>query len=69
MLKNLQEALNMATRCEGICKDFEKHRSPAMLHEWKMVKRRWEMDMSQPDPYQVVERGKAVVHFMLLCRY
>ena len=62
LLKNLQEALKMAGRCEDICKDFEKHRPPAMIHEWKMMKRRWEMDVSQPDPYQVIEKGKTIVH-------
>ena len=62
LLKNLREAVNMAKQCEDTCKDFEKHRPPAMVHEWKMMKRRWEMDPSQPDPYQVVEKGKTTVH-------
>ena len=62
LLKNLREAMNMAKQCEDTCKDFEKHRPPAMVHEWKMMKHRWEMDPSQPDPYQVVEKGKTTVH-------
>ena len=62
LLKNLREAVNMAKQCEDTCKDFEKHRPPAMVHEWKMMKRRWEVDPSQPDPYQIVEKGKTTVH-------
>ncbi|KAF9642006.1 hypothetical protein BDM02DRAFT_3065727, partial [Thelephora ganbajun] len=56
LLKNLHEAVHMVKRCEDTCKDFEKHRPPSMVHEWKMMKRRWEMDPSQPDLYLVVEK-------------
>ena len=52
----------MAVRCEDICEDFEKHRSPDMVREWKMAKRRWEIDLTQPDLYVLVERCEAVVH-------
>lgn len=52
----------MANRCEEACSDFEKHRSPEMIHEWKMVKRRWEIDPTQPDPYVLVEKGKTAIH-------
>jgi len=48
----------MTNQCEEACSDFEKQRPPAMVHEWKMVKRRWEIDPTQPDPYVLVERGK-----------
>ena len=65
LLKNLREAMNMAKQCEDTCKDFEKHRPPAMVHEWKMMKCRWEMDPSQPDPYQIVKKGKTTVHTTL----
>lgn len=61
LLKNLREAVDMTRRSEDICEDFEKHRPPAMVREWKMIKQKWEKDVSQPDPYQVVEKGKAVV--------
>jgi len=27
-----------------------------------MMKRNWEIDPSQPDPYAVVEKGKVVIH-------
>ena len=65
LLKNLRKALEMARRCEDICADFEKHRPPAMICEWRAMKQKWEMDVSQPDPYQVVEKGKATVHTAL----
>ena len=65
LLKNLREAVDMAKRCEDACEDFEKHRSPGMIHEWKMMKSRWEMDPTQPDPYQVVEKGKTAIHTAL----
>ena len=52
----------MAKRCEDICQDFEKHRPTRMVHEWKVMKHRWEVDPSQPDPYAVVEKGKAVIY-------
>ena len=64
-MKNLREALKMAKLCEDICEDFEKHQSEAMVHEWKMMKRRWEMDPSQPDPYQVTEKGEMAVYTSL----
>ncbi|KAF9643122.1 hypothetical protein BDM02DRAFT_3104848, partial [Thelephora ganbajun] len=60
LLKNLREAVHMVKRCEDTCKDFEKHRPPSMVHEWKMMKRRWEMDPSQPDPYLVVEKASSL---------
>lgn len=47
----------MAKKCEAACKEFEAHRSPAMIHQWNMMKHRWEVDPSQPDPYRVVEKG------------
>jgi hypothetical protein len=50
----------MAKKCEDACQDFEEHRSPRVIHEWKMIKLRWEKDFSQPDPYQVAERGKLI---------
>ena len=62
LLKNLREAVNMAKRCESICEDFERHRPPGMVYEWKMMKRRWEMDPSQQDPYEIVEKGKATIY-------
>jgi hypothetical protein len=62
LLKNLREAHEMTKRCEDICQEFEKHRPPGTIHEWKMIKRRWELDSSQPDPYVVVEKGKATAH-------
>ncbi|KAF9778389.1 hypothetical protein BJ322DRAFT_1014720, partial [Thelephora terrestris] len=57
LLKNLREAVVMARKCEEACQDFEKHRPSSVIHEWKMMKLRWDKDFSQPDPYQVVERG------------
>ena len=61
-MKNLREALDMAKRCEDICADFEKHQPPGTIDEWKRMKSRWEMDPSQPDPYQTPERGEPIVH-------
>ena len=61
MLKNLREAVKMAERCESVCGDFEKNLPQETIHEWKVMKRRWEIDPSQPDPYQITERGEAVV--------
>ena len=52
----------MAKRCEDICEDFEEPRSARMIHEWKVMKCRWEMDPSQPDPYMLPEKGKIVIH-------
>ena len=52
----------MAKQCEDTCGDFEEHISPEMIHEWKIMKRRWEVNPLQPDPYRVVEKGKTVVH-------
>ena len=52
----------MAKWCEDICQDFEKHRPAKMVHEWKAMKRRWELDASQPDPYVLPEKGKTVIH-------
>ena len=48
----------MTAQCEEACSDFEKHRPAGMIHEWKMMKRRWEIDPTQPDPYVLVEKGK-----------
>ena len=62
LLKNLQEALAMTKRCEDVCEDFEKHWPAEMIREWKEMKRRWEVDPTQPDPYVVVEKGKMVIH-------
>ena len=52
----------MAKRCKDICQDFEKHRPTRMVHEWKVMKHRWEVDPLQPDPYTVVEKGRAVIY-------
>ena len=52
----------MAKRCEDICQDFEKHRPPGMVYEWKMMKRKWEIDPSQSDPYVVHEKGKTTIY-------
>ena len=65
LLKNLREALDMAKRCEEVCEDFEKHRPPEVIHDWKMLKRRWELDPSQPDPFVLVEKGTTVVRVIL----
>ena len=65
LLKNLREALDMAKQCEDVCEDFEKQRPPAMIHEWKMMKLEWEMDVSKPDPYQLIEKGKTFVHTLV----
>ena len=62
LVKNLREAAKMAKRYEEICEDFEKHQPGGMVHEWKMMKRRWEMDPSQPDPYRIIEKGEAAFH-------
>ena len=51
----------MEKRCDDICQDFKKHRPTGMIHEWKMMKCRWEIDPSQPDPYVVVEKGETNV--------
>ena len=64
-MKNLREAVDMAKRCEDVCADFEKHRPAGTIHEWKMMKRRWEMDQSQPDPFRVVEKGKTAARVTL----
>ena len=58
LLKNLREALNMAKRCDDTCKDFEKHQAEGVIHEWEMIKRTWEIDPSQADPFQVIEKGE-----------
>ncbi|KAF9777722.1 hypothetical protein BJ322DRAFT_1015452 [Thelephora terrestris] len=55
LLRNLREAINMAKKSEDACRDFEEHRPHGTVHEWKMIKRRWEVDPLQPDPYKVVE--------------
>lgn len=62
MSRNLQEAFDMTKKCEEICQDFEKHQQPAMVHEWKAMKRRWELDPSQPDPYRVTEKGETTTN-------
>lgn len=62
LLKNLREAVDMAKQCEDICKDFEGHQLPRTIREWEVMKRRWEVDPSQPDPYQVTEKGETVVY-------
>ena len=61
LLKNLHEAVDMAKQCESACADFERHRAPDVIHEWKMMKLRWEKDSSQPDPFKLVEKGTSVV--------
>ena len=68
LLRNLREAVKMAKRCEDVCQDFEKHQPAATVHEWKMMKRRWEMDPSQPDPYQITEKGETAVYTSLQYR-
>jgi hypothetical protein len=62
LLKNLREALDLTKRCNDVCEDFEKHRPPGIVDGWKIMKDKWEIDPSQPDPYRVVESGKPVVH-------
>lgn len=62
LLKNLQEAYDMTKLCEDACRDFEKCTPTNLIDEWKTMKRRWEIDLTQPDPYVVVEKGKAVSH-------
>ena len=52
----------MTKRCEDVCEDFEKHWPLEMIYEWKEMKRRWEIDPTQPDPYVVVEKGKLIIH-------
>ena len=61
LLKNLREAVDMAKQCESACEDFEQHRTPDVIHGWKMMKLRWEKDPSQPDPFKLVEKGMSVV--------
>ena len=61
LLKNLLEAVDMVKQCESACADFEQHRAPDVIHEWKMMKLRWEKDSSQPDPFKLVERGVLVI--------
>lgn len=68
LLKNLCEAVDVAKRCGDSCEDFEKHRPPSVIHEWRMMKLRWEKDFSQPDPYQVLEKGKLVARAILPAR-
>lgn len=68
LLKNLREAVNMVKKCEAACEDFEKHSGPKIIHEWRMMKLRWEADPSQPDPYRVVEKGKSM-SFELIPHY
>ncbi|KAF9777678.1 hypothetical protein BJ322DRAFT_1025606 [Thelephora terrestris] len=57
LLKNLCEAVDMARKCGEACREFEAHRPPSMIREWKVMKLKWEVDPSQPDPYRVVERA------------
>ncbi|KAF9784125.1 hypothetical protein BJ322DRAFT_1109984 [Thelephora terrestris] len=45
LLKNIRKAVGMARK------------PPAVIHEWKTMKLRWEEDPSQPDPYQLVEKA------------
>ena len=52
----------MAKWCEDICQDFEKNRPTRMIHDWKAMKCRWEMDPSQTDPYVVTEKGKTDIY-------
>jgi len=61
LLKNLNEAVDLVKQCESACADFEQHRAPDVIHEWKMMKLRWEKDSSQPDPFKLVEKGMSVV--------
>ena len=68
LLKNVREAIGMARKCEEACRDFEEHRPPAVIHEWKTMKLRWEEDPSQPDPYQLVEKGKLDVQLIPTAR-
>lgn len=51
----------MAKQCEATCVEFEEHRPPSVIQEWKMMKSRWEQDSSQSDPYQLVEKGSSAV--------
>lgn len=51
----------MAKKCEDTCEALEKYMPPGVVYEWKMIKLRWEKDFSQPDPYQVVEKGKPTI--------
>lgn len=60
-MKNLREAVNMAKRCAAARDDFERHRDANVIYQWKMIKRRWELDPSQPDPYRIVEKGETFV--------
>ena len=61
LLKNLYEAVDMAKQCESACVDFEQHRAPDVIREWRTMKLRWEKDPSQPDPFKLVEKGMLTV--------
>ena len=61
LLRNLAEAVKMAKKCAAACEDFEKHWGPNIIYQWKMMKRSWELDPSQPDPYQIVEKGEPFI--------
>ena len=47
----------MARQCEEICRDFERQTDPGTVKEWQAMKRDWELDQSNPDPYKLVEKG------------
>ena len=58
LLKNLHEARQMAMQSEGICHDFERQTDAETVDEWQKMKRSWELDPSNPDPYKLDEKGR-----------
>ena len=46
----------MSKRCAEICNDFEQQTDPGTVKEWQAMKRAWELDLSEPDPYKLVEK-------------
>lgn len=49
----------MAGQCEKICRDFERETEPGIIKEWEAVKRSWERDSSNPDPYKLAEKRES----------
>ena len=46
----------MAEQCEKICSDLERQTNPGIVKEWQAIKRNWERDPSNPDPYKLAEK-------------
>ena len=49
----------MVKRCVEVCEEFERQTDSGMVKEWQAMKRQWERDPSEPDPYKLAEKRKS----------